>query len=428
MNQTRDPNEDDLSLEGFEAPEHEFDVSSEDDMAVDSDASDAEFQDVGLDDNGQELDADVFGEAPQEEPVNKKKVNWFNIGVAAVATLLAGGLVWSKLGPQFSGGGVDQNPVAVESPAAISNPQMSSEAAAQAALAGGGPIEAGANLLENPDQLAQLGQSAAPVVAQPDTATPSEDPFAALAVMPSPSANEQVGATSLPMPAPIAPSSEGGASAAVVPVEQASVDVVDRVPPSLVPAPQLVTGESPAVDSSAEVKAQVAALEGKLQSLDSKIDAAIAQMASFAGQSSASPAVDDAKLSRIESALERLEARIDTLSSKQTEVVRSVSQTTQPAVKKAKKVSASTKSSSKASSKWDEPYQSASVSKPQKASSGNGGWALRGARTGHAVVAKGADLREIAVGDSLPGLGEITGIATVGGRWVVQGTEGRLSQ
>ncbi len=55
---------------------------------------------------------------------------------------------------------------------------------------------------------------------------------------------------------------------------------------------------------------------------------------------------------------------------------------------------------------------------------------IRSAQPGKAWVARPGDndLQSVSVGDSLPGLGRVTSIAQVGGRWVVEGTRGRLTQ
>jgi intracellular multiplication protein IcmG len=37
-------------------------------------------------------------------------------------------------------------------------------------------------------------------------------------------------------------------------------------------------------------------------------------------------------------------------------------------------------------------------------------------------------MRSIEVGDSLPGIGQVTGILYQGGRWSIQGTQGNILQ
>ena len=57
-------------------------------------------------------------------------------------------------------------------------------------------------------------------------------------------------------------------------------------------------------------------------------------------------------------------------------------------------------------------------------------WVLKSAQPGKAIVAEAGTnyLRSVEVGASLPGLGKVTSISNVSGRWVVQGTQGRITQ
>lgn len=58
------------------------------------------------------------------------------------------------------------------------------------------------------------------------------------------------------------------------------------------------------------------------------------------------------------------------------------------------------------------------------------GWVLRSAQPGRAVIAKADtnDLQNVAVGDTVSGLGRIVSIQNEGGRWVVRGTQGEVSR
>ncbi len=57
-------------------------------------------------------------------------------------------------------------------------------------------------------------------------------------------------------------------------------------------------------------------------------------------------------------------------------------------------------------------------------------WTLRSAQPGKAVIASKttSDLRTVEVGNTVPGLGRITDISIVNGKWVVRGTQGSVSQ
>ena len=57
-------------------------------------------------------------------------------------------------------------------------------------------------------------------------------------------------------------------------------------------------------------------------------------------------------------------------------------------------------------------------------------WVLRGAQPGQAMVARAgdSDVQTVRVGDSLPGIGRITEIVYIDGRWKVRGTSGDINQ
>lgn len=57
-------------------------------------------------------------------------------------------------------------------------------------------------------------------------------------------------------------------------------------------------------------------------------------------------------------------------------------------------------------------------------------WTLRSAQSGKAAIAsvKTGDIRTIEIGDNVPGLGRIKSIAKKSGKWLVQGTQGSVSQ
>lgn len=414
--------DDDLDLSAFDAPEDDFDSTVD---AADAEIDDADFQDV-------EDDADVFGEVPVPEAAPKKGVNWFNIGVAVVAVVVAGGLIWSKLGPQLmQGAGLGGSAsVSMSAPAQSADPVLSggaSAAAAQAALAAPASVPGqGGGLLDAPDQFSSVGQMPAPAPVDTADQAPVNDPFAALGEAPQSVAPAQTSApvavADVPMPSPIS----GGAPEPEVtpaPVSDAAPQPQDAAAPAAIEAAPLeavsavsqpVAAAVPA-DNADDLKARMAALEQKFEALDAKVSVI-----------PTAPA-DDARLSAIQKTLDRLESRLDTMSSgaparaeKSPDVV-----VTPKAASVSKPKARKTASSKTASTKWDEAYVPpvraavASTAAP---------WQLRGAKTGYAVIAKGDDLREVHMGDNVPGLGLITGIAQVGGRWVVQGTNGRVTQ
>lgn len=428
------PNQNDQDdLEGFET----FEDDIQDDLPADDHISDADFQDVS-----DEVDADVFGDN-EPAPVIKKKTNWFNIGVAVCAVLVAGGLVWSKLGPQLMGS-VDQAQINV--PADMTGEQLANTNAgdSQASIAQAlqplpSPDQSAANtggVLDNPEGYADLAQMPAPDAPVPAKVEPNVvDPFAGL---PAPVAAAPAPIESaVPMPAPIAtapmPEQTMPAPAMLAPVAATTVTTTVTTPAPVVPADTIapaITGieaenlapvaAMPAVAAapvaaSADVTNKMNAMEARLDALDSKISQLQAPAA-------------DGRLDAIQATLQRLEGRLDDLSSKKTSV-RSVSvesnDVSEPApVKKAVKKS---KPKAKAAPvKWDDAYVPPAAR--SASASGNGGWQLRGAKPGSAIIVKGNDIREVMVGDSVPGLGQISAVSNNSGRWMVQGSQGTLAQ
>lgn len=76
------------------------------------------------------------------------------------------------------------------------------------------------------------------------------------------------------------------------------------------------------------------------------------------------------------------------------------------------------------------PAESKPAASPKTAPKAAIQWVLKGAQPGRAMVSRPgeSEMRNVAVGDTLPGIGRITGISYQDGRWLVQGTEGRITQ
>jgi intracellular multiplication protein IcmG len=57
-------------------------------------------------------------------------------------------------------------------------------------------------------------------------------------------------------------------------------------------------------------------------------------------------------------------------------------------------------------------------------------WKLRSARPGNAVIydSRGREMKTVEVGDSVAGIGKIRSISVVNGKWVVQGSQGKIVQ
>jgi intracellular multiplication protein IcmG len=430
-NHTNAPQDDEL--EGFDAFEEE--ALAEDAALADEPIDDADFQDISDD-----VDADVFGES-EPTPAPKKKTSWFNIGIATIAIAVAGGLVFMKLGPTLMGGGdtAVNAPVAGGPDSAIPSPgapapASDAQAAAQAALAPENQPDAAAKmpgLLDAPEQFANLSAMQGGAVPAPAAPVPSSnDPFAGVptqipsgapapvAAMPAPDQAQ------VPMPAPIAP---GPVATSSMPSPDTAMPApAVNIQPETLPAPAPAAAVAmPSADTSV-LETKVSSLENRLNEMDNKLSA-IAQ----------APAANDSRLNSIQTTLERLESRLDDVVTRKAPAVREVSapsdgpsEVSPAPVKRttARKAAAPKKAKKE---QWDEAYspsRSTPVAVSSPASSGSGGWELRGATPGRATLARGNDIREIGVGESVPGLGEITGVAQMNGKWVVQGTQGRLAQ
>jgi|GEM_PF-2909679 len=437
MNDQRDPNDPADDLEGFDSFEEPMDDQMLEDEPLDDAALDADFQDLPED----EIDADVFGEGEPAEAPAKKKTNWFNIGVAVVAIVVAGGLVWSKLGPSLLGNANAPAPMAINQDNLVRSPNDANEAA-QAALspAANAPAVQG-GLLDDPEKFSTLAQNSQPVDVPGPAAQPViADPFAGLPATPTQAAQAELNA-GVPMPAPIMPAIPGSPDIAampapITPAEQAAVTTpmptpalatppLDQQAPVAVvtttettmPAAAVNTSQAP-VDIALESK--VNAMESRLEQMDQKLTAAVERI------ENAAPA-DNSQLASIQTALERLESRLDTMNSAPRQQVAARESNDTPAPAKRASTPKKTAKPKTQPSAYDAPYsptQAVQVS----SSGGSGGWELRGATNGRAIIAKGSDIREVGVGENVPGMGEITGVAQINGAWVVQGTGGRLSQ
>lgn len=77
-----------------------------------------------------------------------------------------------------------------------------------------------------------------------------------------------------------------------------------------------------------------------------------------------------------------------------------------------------------------EPRKTTPVPSAPAATTASTQWELRAAQPGRAWVSKpGArDMQSVVVGENLSGIGRVTGISYINGRWIVQGTQGQVAQ
>ncbi|MBY0427922.1 MAG: hypothetical protein K2Q32_01745, partial [Alphaproteobacteria bacterium] len=186
---------------------------------------------------------------------------------------------------------------------------------------------------------------------------------------------------------------------------------------------QAATATPPSMDESS--KAAQRALEDRIAQLEQKLTAA--QSSSTSASSSAPAQSVDAPTSKAaRRAAKRAAAQLQTADAAPAEE-RSTSRHSKKgstdfmAAKKSKRAKRhrSVEPNSTAGTEGYAPMNSAPFQ----------GWILRSAQPGSAWLSQGAyssDLRRVVPGDKVQGLGTVTAIRQVAGRWVVEGTQGAV--
>lgn len=437
----------DNELNEFDNPQDYGDFADGSDLDP---IDDADFESLDDDTSFDNDPADIPPEAIQEG-TQKKSSNMFTFIVIGAAVVIGGGLIAVKALPSLMGGeevaaisGTSEDAPAVPQSGngqpAVDPSQQAAQQAVQPEQSQQPPApEAG--LLQNPDQLANLSAKANALSTGEQLSAENRNVFSAL------NNGEPVPATDVPQPAPI---TSADPQSPWPPLENQPPVTAEALPgtvpdaSAVLPAtPDTQTAAIPAQTAAADtgLQQQVDTLNRRLDEMNTKLDAAVQKVDQVASSS------NGAAMTSIQETLVRLEKRLDDMATGRAPV-REVSASAgdeKPAVRRSssstKKAKTARKSSGTraASSQWDAPYNpnrdydaaTASGSTPAKASSASrGGWELRGAQPGSALVAKSGsdDIREVAVGDTISGIGRVTGIVSQGGNWIVQGTSGNISQ
>lgn len=206
----------------------------------------------------------------------------------------------------------------------------------------------------------------------------------------------------LPTADEVALGEEGGAAppdaaqpAADMAHTDTNADTVPRDPPAGAPANDPFADEEPV-----------------LQTMDAASPAELAVTVKKATQGADLDAVME-RLGNIEDSL----ARLDTLQASLDDLETRIEKVEKAPVQTAKASSAARSSSSARAS-------AASPAAPRTQ------WVLKSAQPGKAMVSKKgeSDMVDVAIGETLAGLGRITGIYMQDGQWIVQGTNGRITQ
>jgi hypothetical protein len=237
-----------------------------------------------------------------------------------------------------------------------------------------------------------------PVETQPDQA---EIPEPNLSELPLPAGEDQIKAET-----PSQPPSDNTEGLEIVATEA-------PIEPSAPPAQENVEKSLPAVISELDSTDAAPAnsvtqdrVDQKISMLESRIE------------------LTDEKIDRLSSSLESLEKRLGDLveiQEKRVALAQQEASAPPPAPKKPKNLIPE-KPSAETVQKKAQPKKEPASAKTE--------WVLRAAQPGRAIVAaKGSnELITLEVGSKLKGLGRVSAISMLNGRWVVQGTEGMISQ
>lgn len=177
-----------------------------------------------------------------------------------------------------------------------------------------------------------------------------------------------------------------------------------------------MTDEAVTADAMITGGADTAALNEKLDDISRRLSAMENEIATLQSQSGQSPSGSDPamakKLSSLEKTVSQLETALENGARNPAPRVTTGSGTVKAASRKT--VTAPKTTTTKASTTTKAGVK----------------WTLKSAQPGHAMVSQGTsdDVRSVAVGDSLTGIGRITGIYQGPGGWVVEGTTGRINQ
>lgn len=187
----------------------------------------------------------------------------------------------------------------------------------------------------------------------------------------------------------------------------------------------LNTARSGQTGAATELQKTVDALKADLKSANDKASAEAKARAD--AEAKAAQAKKDADAAQKEAATKTAEAK------KQADAATAAKKAAQEKEAAARKVAAASAPTSAPKTAVKAP-STAAPSKPaapaSAATTASTRWELRAAQPGRAWVSKpGArDMQSVVVGESLQGIGRVTGISFVNGRWVVQGTTGQILQ
>lgn len=255
-----------------------------------------------------------------------------------------------------------------------------------------------------------------PVIEETAVPTPIEEPAPVIAEQPAP--EPTTAAASEEDKAKIA-QAQDRASAAETQVSNLQKQIADLQAKLGTVEGELEAARSSKSDTSNDLEKTVSALKADLKAANDKAESErLARTQAEAEAAKAKKEADVAKKdasAKIASAEKEREAAESAAAAARKAASARAEQTPAP-VKKAPAKTASTSSAPK----------KAPSAEPAKSAR----WELRAAQPGRAWVSKpGArDMQSVTVGETLPGIGRVTAISYVNGRWTVQGTQGAVAQ
>ena len=339
-----------------------------------------------------EADAPATAEHDQtvQETNNKTKGNLVFFGVLAVAALVVGGLAVSQIfKPQDSG---------------LAEPS-------QVALAGGNPLNpaagvSGANAVTGTSANPAAEQAAANALGVDPTVAPTD-----MAQAPS----DPAMASALPAPTPALPPTQAvppqaAMQQAPVPASVSMAADTTAVPP----LPVANSSGAAAPTTNAAMEGRINQLETQLLTLQQSMDRTAQELFQVSAKLSTMPMLAQSANPDLEQKLNQLQQQVENMAARQQAAPKAVY------TPKAEKPS-ERRPVREASNR--NPNRSAPAPKTSKK------WVLRAATPDSAWVSAGAnapDLKRVAVGDSLPGIGKVKEIRQSRGQWQVIGTAGTV--
>lgn len=461
---TSDQNDDQFNDDGFDPAEEDFaDDQYNEDVAGDDSFADEDWD--SYDESADAGDDDDAVDAPA-----KKKSSHFNKIVIGIAVLIGAGMLVMQMGqgpatdsaqntqtpPEMAATQPVGSPDVMPAPAAAP-PPVPLERTAENAAPQPAPAEGG--FLSNPDNLAALERdiaktynetelvstahddgSNAVIPPMPNSITPEPAPLAAEAPIRMPNVNEILKqpapdsltdaltdspANSLDDPSANDDQLLAGQDQPVSPAAPAPVMTAPETAP-LAATPDAALAVETMTDPGA-----VTALNEKLDLLLQRLDRMESDLSGLKESVAANDnAADLARLQNTVTALEQKMASQPTAPAKAAERQPEKRETPQRA-EEPESVAPKPQILGGASTANPEAAAPAAASPvAKKAPQATTQWVLKGAQPGRAMVSRPgeSDMRSVAVGDSLPGIGRITAISYENGRWLVQGTQGAVRQ